>query len=427
MEIKAGTQIETKGISQYVASQISGIFNESAALNPSLAYWIWEVSDTVGDAVNRISWAFEQLTPVLKDKITNDYIDDHPVNNLINNPGFKMSSDRFQFELMTSFLVTGECYPILEGNVDYEPFGLYVIPSNYTNLLRANDGWLGEIRMNAEYDQDTFYRQTIQKRKIWVYQTLNKLKETTQILNKSRRDNIRGQSPISMIYYQAMSKYYGLISNTSMLKRGSRPSGLYSPTEPLGQEGYEAFKNSIKDMEGAAQSGRNIVTNAPIKYDNLIISPRDMDFINLIENNRSEIYNVYQIPLPLVAMKTMTMNNYQNSIAAFYDLAVLPRAKFLYKQLGNFILGRYKDGDRYELVINEKELPALKERLFERAKKMRDVFAFSEDEIRSETGYESIGDEGNQIYKPANWIPAGDDDYTDDIIRRESNLEDEND
>lgn len=424
MEIKAGAHIETKSLHPYIASKLEGFNNKNINLDATTAFWLWENSDTIGDACDRICWAFEQLNPVLKDKKTSDYIEDHPLIELIKNPGYKMTSDRLQFELMKSFLVAGECFPVLEGNVNYEPFGIYTLSANYVNLMQAPDGWLGMIRMGSEMDSDTYERQELTKRKTWVYQTKNKLKETVQILNSSKRNGIRGQSVLARVYFQALSKYYGNIHNTSILKNGSRPSGMFSPESQLSQGLYESFKKEVREnFTGAMNAGKNLVTPDKTKYTNLMLNPRDMDFLKLIESNRSEIYNIYQIPLPLVTTSTMTLNNYQNAICAFYDLSVLPRSKFLYKQLGNFLLGRYKDGDRYELVINEKELPALKERLFERAKKMRDVFVYSEDEIRTETGYESIGDEGNQIWKPANWVPAGDDDYTDDIIRRENDKE----
>jgi HK97 family phage portal protein len=428
MEIKNNTMMETKSVSPYVFSQIGGqLFGYGGNyLSPPQAYWLWQVSDTIGNACDLISWAFEQLDPILLDKKTDEYVKDHPLIELINNPGFKMSSDQFQFQFMTSYLVSGETYPVLEGNVNYEPFGLYLIPSNYTSLIEGRDGWLGSIVVNADYDQDEYTREEIPKRKIWVYQNQTKLKETIQILNQTRRHDIRGQSVLERVYYQALQKYYGNIHNTSILKNGDRPGGLWSPAEELSQDNYEAFKNEVSTkFSGPGNAGRNVVAPAPVKYENFLLNPRDMDFINIIENSRIEIYSQYQIPLPLVTTKTMTMNNYENAINAFYDMSVLPRSKFLYKQFGKFALPRYKDGERFELVINEKEIPALKDRLYERVKKMRDTYAFKENEMRNEAGYESLDDEGEQIWKPSSLLPSGElgDNDLDAIQQRENEKE----
>jgi hypothetical protein len=133
-----------------------------------------------------------------------------------------------------------------------------------------------------------------------------------------------------------------------------------------------------------------------------------MDFVNLINESAKDIYNVFRIPLPLVTTETMTHGNYETSIYALYDLAVLPKAKFLFKNIGDFILARYKDGDRFRLVIDDREIPALKQRLLERGQAMRNIFAFSQDEIRGEVGYEITGDKtGKNVYIPATYIEAG--------------------
>lgn len=418
MEIKSGSSItlETKSDSAYVDYILSGQTGVGAYLSPSYAYWLWGNSDTIGDACDRIAWAFQQITPALRDKNTGEYIvseNEHPLLKLLNNPGFRMSGDRFRYELMTSLLISGETYPIVDGNVNFEPSSLYTIGANKTSLLEGGDGWLQSIQFTKTSNTKIYDRQSIPKRNMWVYQTYDKLSETIQILTQNEKDGVRGQSPLQRVYYQAITKYYGNVHNATLMQNGSRPSGLWSPKgEPMTSTNYENLKNEIRaNMIGISNSGKNLISPVPVEYKNLLLNPRDMDFIKLIENSRTEIYTQYQIPLPLVLSSTMTMSNYQNSISAFYDMSVLPRARFLYNQLGRFLLPRYKDGNRFELVIDEKEIPALKDRLFERAKKMRDVYVYSENEIRSATGYESL-EEGDVIYKPATLIPVEDDDYT---------------
>lgn len=424
MEIKNIVKHEIKSVSPYVFSQIGGqLFGYGGNyLSPGQAYWLWQVSDTIGNACDLISWAFEQLEPVLLDKKTGEYVSDHPLIELINNPGFKMTSDRFQFELMTSFLVAGECYPILEGNVKFEPFGLYTLGANNTSLIEGSDGWLYQIIINQNGIKDIYTREEIPKRQIWVYQNQTKLKETVQILNKSKINAVRAQSVLERVYYQALTKYYGNIHNSAMLKNAGRPSGILSPKEHIqNQKNFEAYKSEVRNtIEGPSNAGKLITPPMPIEYQNLILNPRDMDFVKLIENSRQEIYSQYQIPLPLVTAATMTMNNYSNAVYAFYDMSVMPRAKFIYKQLGKFALPRYKDGDRFELVINEKEIPALKERLFNIVKTMRETYAFTENELRTVPGYEATGDEGDQIWKPSSLLQSGEtDEYTlDNIVRR---------
>ncbi len=424
MEMKHLSSFETKSTSPYVVSQLSnGLFGYTGNyLSPAQAYWLWQISDAVGSACDLIAWAFEQLEPVILDKKSGEYIIDHPFLELLNNPGFRMSSDRFQFELITSYLATGECYPILVGNTKYEPLEMYTIGANNMSLVEGADGYLEYIQSTGNQDNETYKRRQIPKRKTWVYQTENNLKETKQILNKSRRQGIRGQSVLERIYYQALTKYHGNVHNNSLLQNASRPGGIIAPSERLNQDLYEKFTTEVRTrLDGPANSGRTIVAPSPVSYTNLLLNPRDMDFLKLIENSRIEIYNQYQIPLPLVVTETMTLSNYEKAVSAFYDLSVLPRAKFLYKELGKFVLPRYKNSENLELVINEKEIPALKERLFDRAKTMRGSYIFTENEMRSEVGYESLGEEGDVVWKPTTLIPVEDDEFTLDNIRIQEN------
>jgi HK97 family phage portal protein len=388
-------------------------------LSPQTAFWLWAKSDTIGDAVDRIAESISQIRPVLKDKKTNEYIKEHPALDLLDNPGMTTSSGRLKRELATSLLLTSECYPVLTGNINYEPSGMYQVYANNVSDIEGDNGYINHLLFSAKYDMNSYYRQDDYKRELFVYRRRDDLAETQMIKSVSQSYGNRGQSVLERIYYQAMTKYYGNIHNTGLLKNASRPSGAISPkNERLTKEQHENFKEEVNEkLIGAVNAGQMIIAPTPISYENFIMNPRDMDFINLIENSRVEIYGQYKIPLPLVVTKTMTMNNYENSVYSFYDFAVIPKANYLFNEIGRFILPRYKDGDRFRMTIDEKDLSALKGRMIERGKAMAGTYVYSDNEIRSETGYEER-EGGDDIMKPATLIPSGIDQYTDDNIKK---------
>jgi HK97 family phage portal protein len=415
-----GIPIETKssGFSPFVSQQLFGGGGYSS-LSPTFAFWLYENSDTVGDAVDRIAWAFSQIQPALKDKKTGEFLNkptDHSFLALMDSPGFYQNKEQLLFELMASFCVTGNCFPLASGNVKFEPGGLQTISANKANLISDSMDKLFQIYFNNNEDSRIYSRQMIPKRKTMVYQSDNKMSETIQIMIKQKKTGVQALSPLERIVHQAMTKHFGTVHNEGLLKNGSRPGGMWAPDnkEPMSQKNYEAFKNEVRGMSGSINAGKDIISPVPIKYNNFLLTSQDMDFIKLIEASKEDIYSQYQIPLPMVIKGNMTMGNYTEAQTAFLDLAVLPRARFLLKKLGEFLLPRYKDGDRYELTFDEKTLTALKGRMFAEAKIMREVGAFSDNEIRTTVGYESIGTEGDDIYKPANLVVTGDDDYTDD-------------
>ena len=55
------------GLSPYVQQMLGG-GQSGSYISPSYAFWLYDNSDTIQDAVNRIAWAFSQIQPALKDK-----------------------------------------------------------------------------------------------------------------------------------------------------------------------------------------------------------------------------------------------------------------------------------------------------------------------------------------------------------------------
>lgn len=417
MEINGNYSLGLKNnnISPYV-SHILGHDKSCGWISPYYAYWLWEKSDAISDSVNRIVDATIQIIPVVKNKKTGEISTEHPALELLNNPRGFFSRNALIAELMTAYCITGYFCPVLVGNVNYAPTMVYPIRSNHVSLEEGVSGWLENIRFSEPYDQETY---SLNKASGWVYQRRDNLAETKYIFKDRRRSGIYADNPINKIYYQASTKYYGNMHNSNILKKGTRPGGIYSPaSDALSQEQYEQFREEVRGKIGPANAGRDIVAPTPVKYTDLMLNTRDMDFVELIDRAGKDVYTQFQIPLPLISPETMTLNNFGKAVEAFYDFSVLPRAGFFYGELGNFLLRRYQGGHELEFAIDEKQLTALKERMINRAKNMREAFAYSDNEIRQETGNESIGEEGNQIWKPSKWVQAGEDDYTEDNINR---------
>jgi HK97 family phage portal protein len=422
MEIKNPSYIETKmdnldlqNVFSSQQDQIGGWY-----VSANILYWLFGISDTIQDAVNRISWAFTQIEPKLQEIKSGEYITEHPSIELLKNTDMRFNEDQVKYEMMVSYCLAGECYPTLIGNIKYEPVALFHYPANNVSVAQGSDGYIQTIIASYQNIVKYFERGINPKFKSYIFNTVDGLNQTIQILNNRKRNYLRAQTPLEGVYYQAITKYYGNIHNSGIVRNGSRPGGLWSPdsNQALTQNQYESFKKEVKEnFTGASNAGRNIVAPIPVKYQNFLLNTRDMDFVKMIELARNEIYSIYNIPLPLVVADTMTLNNYSKAVESFYDFAVLPRAKFLYTQLGNFILSRYKDGDKFKFVIDERQLSALKERMFDRSQKMRNIGAFSDSEIRNEVGFENI-DGGDTIYKPANLVPTNlYDDYKPDSIQ----------
>jgi phage portal protein BeeE len=418
IESKRLEPIETKDI-QYGIS-MDTIFgntdNELGSwLSATMAYYLFAAVDCVHNAITIVSDEFSQIRPVLQDKKTKEYVLEHEALSLIESNDMRWNESQVKKELMISFMAGGEAFPVIGGNVNYDPVSFRHYPANTVSVMQGSDGYIQTI-IGSYQNVITTYNRAIDTMayknglNTYLFEDQIQLNQMMHIISNRRRNYLRAQSDLESVYYQALMKFYIGMHNTGIVKNGSRPSGKWSPDGgALSQDQYKAFKSAIQEgLSGPPNSGKNIILNGPTKYENLLITSRDMDFVNLMKTSAVDVYNAYRIPLPLVTTETMTLDNYRQAIYMLYDLAVLPKAKFMFKNLGDFILARYKDGNRFRMVLDEREIPALKQRLFERGQSMRNIFAFTEDEIRAEAGYVAREDgKGDTIYIPATYIDSG--------------------
>ncbi len=390
-------------------------------VSPSMAYSYYEEIPALSAAVDIVAWAFLQIPPVLRDKETNELLhktDAHPILKLLNKPGRTNTGGLLSFDMIKSFLLCNEVYPVLVGNVKLPPVEMYMVKPYYVASQDGNDGWVERLDVSAYNKSKQFIRDVSLNPNMWTFVDKTATEQVVQLSSGRIGDSYIGDSPLNGIHRNLSLIKYGLTHNVNILENGGRPSGMFSPAQgtSLSRSLYKDFKHQISSMfSGFNNAGRIVTSPIPVDYKNFMTSNRDMDFAKLLEQSRNEVFSRYGIPLPYISEKVMTMSNFTEASTAVYDSAVIPRAKFLYKQLGDYLLPRYKEGKKYELGINETKLPALQQRLAERLKAMYETYTFTVNERRSVTGLGSI-ENGDTVYQPGKLFPVGEDMNTGDIL-----------
>lgn len=393
----------------------------SGKISPTQAYAFYDDIPALATAIDIIAWAFLQIPPVLRNKKTKELLhkaEDHPLLELLYHPGGLHTAETFAYELMTAFLLCNEVYPVAIGNINYKPIEITIEKPQYVSIQDGNDGRVNQIDVTSHANVRSYMRNTKANPYIWTFTTRDNLNQLVQFSSLRIGDTYRGDSLLNAIQRNLNLVKYGLTHNVNLLENGGRPSGLFSPAQgvSMAKNVYDSFKREIYSMfTGFKNAGRIIASPVAVDYKNFMTSNRDMDFARLLEQSRNEIFSRYGIPLPYISEKVMTLSNSAQAAVGVYDSAVLPRAHFLYKQLGTFLLPRYKDGDLYELTINEAQLPALQERLATRLKLMFDTYTFSPNERRLVAGLGGA-EGGDIVYQPGNVFPLGSDLNTTDAI-----------
>ena len=233
---------------------------------------------------------------------------------------------------------------------------------------------------------------------------------------KFSSSNLVGVSAFAGCQLEIQQYILASVHNYSLLKNQARPSGIitYKGASDLSQEQQDGLKATIKNkLSGAKNTGEPVVLGGDFNWTQLSESTKDMDFPTLKKSVAEACYSAVKIPLPMISPDNMSFANMDASKYLFYDNSVLPILKRLLKFLSVKLLSRYPNAQGLEFYFDESSIEALESRKFENAKILSQIGKYTDNEIRSITGFEAI-DGGDIIYRPANLIESGRDTYTED-------------
>jgi hypothetical protein len=132
-----------------------------------------------------------------------------------------------------------------------------------------------------------------------------------------------------------------------------------------------------------------MIVGTPVDVQGLTQNNKDMDFVSLLNVTKEAIYNLYDIPLPLILSDAMTLSNYTVAQRAFFTNAVFPIFNFVANGIVTGLRPRYKSLQRGEsLGFSEIDIPGMRPILVEDMKQLKDSEAISVNEIRATGGFD---------------------------------------
>lgn len=221
--------------------------------------------------------------------------------------------------------------------------------------------------------------------------------------------NLWGMSKLTQIYLEMEQHISGAIHNKNLLANGARPSGVLTLDEEMSNDAYEKARAEVKNFYSGSKNAGNILIfeGEGSKFESFSISPRDMDFANLSENNKLAIYNRLNIPLPFVSDKTMTYNNLSEALYQLYILAVIPLIEMLFEAMTELLLYRYKDGTDFEIHYDEMDIDVMAKRKREEDAETVKLGITTMNEARGMFSLNSLQEGGDDVFTTPNLIPLG--------------------
>jgi HK97 family phage portal protein len=383
---------------------------------PIEAYRFYNKIHPVRKAVDKIAKTFAGLPIGLAIKGQDDIDTEHEIIKLIKKPGLEVDGNDLLRELVISMLLTEESWPIFRGNINKLPASIsYVRPYNVCVVGEYDkaDGFPNVLQTDSPRDCRFYYKTTIngQLRYFDDKNANQSMNEIIPIINTVNLiDQFRGLSRLGAIKKSLDQHWDGDVHNAALLKSGMRPSAILTPKDIITDKQRELVKHAIGEMQGPGAAGGIMVLPVQFERAQIMESNREADYINLIDRLENRMFSMYDIPLPLVNQKFMTLNNLQTAEIAFYTGPIDTMCKELFPGLLNAFMNRLTGNrmlanqrDLMYITYNPNSIKALQPLQAERMKNLRDTYSMTTEEIRATAGYGDIP-EGQFVLGPATYV-----------------------
>lgn len=184
--------------------------------------------------------------------------------------------------------------------------------------------------------------------------------------------------------YNEMSKH-----NLSILQNGGRPSGclILKDCKYLDNTTREEMRKRLSEIySGAKNAGRIMLLEGGYEWQEMGLSPKDLDFAEAQNTIAREIVQAFGVPPILVGIHgDSSFNNYREARAHFWEDTILPLAELIRTQFTDWFQRKYQTD--CEIFLDLDSIPALiakREKLWE---KISSADFLSVDEKREILGF----------------------------------------
>jgi len=178
-------------------------------------------------------------------------------------------------------------------------------------------------------------------------------------------DDWYGMSPIEAAAYAIDQRNESDKWNMALLQNGARPSGalVYEPkdgaTANLSDTQFARLKDEIAQQYGGARNaGRPMLLDGGLSWQEMSLSPKDMDFLESRNAASRDVAQVFGVPPQLLGIPgDNTYSNYQEARLALWEDTVIPLLRHLRDELNGWLAPAFGEG--LELDVDLDEVPAL--------------------------------------------------------------------
>lgn len=226
--------------------------------------------------------------------------------------------------------------------------------------------------------------------------------EVIFLKNYNPRNPDRGIGVIEAVRMTAENDDYILQSNSNLLKNNARPSGFLETNGNVSKDTRKRLKKEFeKEYQGYENTYKPMLLEGGMKYKQVSLPPKDLDFIESRKMNRDEILSIFGVPKPVLGVFEDV--NRASAVAAEYVFnkwTLEPLATEMVEQLNEFLVPKFGSDLwlSFEPLARDDQEMDLKRKTESWNKWM------TTNEVRELEGLEAING-GDYIYMPLSNMP----------------------
>lgn len=329
----------------------------------------------------------------------------HYLNDVLQRPNEQQSGSEYMENLLGFKLLTGDCYELADMSDSKKIGALWILPPQNMEIL--TDAY-GVFPMRERGYKMFFGSQEIK----YTAEEVCHSKYWSPYYNGDG-SHLYGFSPLDAAYLNVLQDNNAREAAVELLKnRGTRGIFTFESEAIKSIEGFTQAKGAIK--EEWAQNTREYRDKiTPMfgrgQFHNIGLSAKDLAILEICKMNKDDICNAYGVSS--ILFNNTDASSYNNYITARKELitrAVLPLLGTIRDARNRKLKGDWNAaGEKIVCDFDQTIFTELYDDVWDMAKSMRDVGAFTDNEIRIQANYEEVDTPfANEIWKKSNDIPV---------------------
>jgi len=300
-------------------------------------------------------------------------LSDHALSNLLMRPNPKVKGENFLYNLVGYYMIAGNAYALSAGPKGGAPKELWLLRPDTMSVVEGADG------LPAGFEQQVSGRkQRFDPDSVLHWKSFNPLSDWY------------GMAPLEAAAIAIDAHNEGSRWNLALIQNGGTPSGvLYQEDadQMLTESQYKALKDQVENQYmGAVNAGRPLLLEGGLKWQDMGLSPKDMDWTGAKNVNAREIAMAFGVPPQMLGIPdAQTYSNYAEARQSVWEDTIIPLAKDIAAEMTNWLGPKFGGGLTLKLDLDD--IPALEVKRAQKFDRLTNASFLTEDEKRAALGF----------------------------------------